>query len=106
MSRHLATIAVAAGALFLATFLATADAGAGSSDRGSDSTFKPRNWQSVFVQRYPGDQALAGGTVRTQGPDKGPYVERCYWTAKPGFLGIPFNLTQNCYRHTLDNTPE
>jgi hypothetical protein len=103
MSRHLATIALAAGAMFLAT----AHAGAGSSsNRGSDSTFKPRNWQSVFVQRYPGDQALAGGTVRTQGPQKGPYVERCYWTAKPGFLGIPFNLTQHCYRHTLDNTPQ
>lgn len=101
MSRRLAIFGLAAAGIMI---MATANVSLAGSAR--DPTFQPRNWQSVFIQRYPGDQALAGGTVRTKGPDKGPYVERCHWTAKPGFLGIPFNFTQHCYRHTLENTPE
>jgi len=43
--------------------------------------------------------------VRFQGPEKGPYIERCHWTIG-GILDSPLNLTQRCYRHTLQNTPE
>jgi hypothetical protein len=102
MSRTLATIGFAAAGLML---LATADAGAGPAG-GRDTTFQMRNWDSRFIQRYPGDQAFAGGTVRFEGPEKGPYIERCVWTANTNFLEGPIGLTQRCYRHTLENTPE
>jgi hypothetical protein len=102
MSRHFAKIGFAAAGLVL---LATADASLADSS-GRDPTFQMRNHQTFFIQRYPGDQAFAGGTVRFQGPDKGPYVERCHWTAESGVLGAPFGFTQRCHRYTLENTPE
>ena len=102
MSRHFAKIGFAAAGLVL---LATADASLADSS-GRDPTFQMRNFKTFTIQRYPGDQAFAGGTVRLRGPDKGPYIERCYWTSNPGVFGVPFGLTQNCYRHTLENTPE
>jgi hypothetical protein len=64
-----------------------------------------RNPPSFTIQRYPGDQAFEGGTVRFQGPEKGPYIERCSWTIGNVF-DAPLNLTQSCFRHTLENTPE
>jgi hypothetical protein len=102
MSGHLGKIGLVAVGLVL---LAAADAALFSLE-ARDRTFQPRSDKSFFIQRYPGDQAFAGGTVRFQGPDKGPYVERCYWTANPGVFGMPFGFTQHCYRHTLENTPE
>jgi hypothetical protein len=73
---------------------------------GRDTTFQMRNHKTFSIRRYPGDQAFAGGTVRMQGPEKGPYVERCHWTASTGEFGIPFGFTQRCHRYTLENTPE
>lgn len=102
MSRHLGKIGLAAAGLVL---LAAADA-ALAGPGGRDPTFQMRHFKSFTIQRYPGDQAFAGGTVRFQGPDKGPYIERCYWTSTPGVFGVPFGFTQHCYRHTLENTPE
>ena len=102
MSRTRATIGLAAAGLML---LATGDAVAGPPN-GHDTTFQMRNQKSFSIRRYPGDQAFAGGTVRMQGPEKGPYIERCYWTANTNLLEGPIGLTQRCYRHTLENTPE
>jgi hypothetical protein len=102
MSRTRAIIGFAAAGLMLLAALDAGDAGA----RGRDTTFQMRNWDSRFIQRYPGDQAFAGGTVRMQGPEKGPYIERCYWTANTNLVEGPIGLTQRCYRHTLENTPE
>ena len=102
MNRHSGAIGLAAAGLVL---LATAEAGL-ADPAGRDPTFQMRNWHSHSIQRYPGDQAFAGGTVRFQGPDKGPYVERCTWTANPNVLDAPLGLTQRCVRYTLENTPE
>lgn len=105
MSRLFQQTAVAVAVLALLSVpLSAKDKG---SDKGSgrDPTFQLRNFQSFFEKRYPGDQAFAGGTVRFTGPEKGPYVERCHWTAQPGIYGIPFGLTQRCVRYTLENTP-
>ena len=30
-------------------------------------------------RRFPGDRSLDNGNVRHQGPERGAYVERCYW---------------------------
>jgi hypothetical protein len=103
MSRTRATIGLAAAGLML---LATADAALAGPPNGHDTTFQMRNQKTFSIRRYPGDQAFAGGTVRMQGPEKGPYIERCYWTANTNFLEGPLGLTQRCYRHTLENTPE
>lgn len=87
-------------ALGLAMALAAETALAGPN--GNDPTYQSQRSHESFL-RYPGDVAVEGGTVRVHGPDKGPYIERCYWTmdqTKPGF-----GLTQRCYRHTLENTP-
>ena len=102
MIKVFGTIGLAAAGLVMLGTLDAAFAG----PSGRDSTFQLRNHETFFIKRYPGDQAFAGGTVRMQGPDKGPYVERCTWSAKPGIFGLPFGLTQTCYRHTLENTPE
>ncbi|MFW6077044.1 MAG: hypothetical protein ACOC71_04770 [Hyphomicrobiales bacterium] len=102
MSRLIATIGLAAaGCMLLGTLEASL---AGPS--GRDTTFQMRNHKTFSIRRYPGDQAFAGGTVRMQGPNKGPYVERCHWTAESGVFGAPFGLTQRCHRYTLENTPE
>jgi hypothetical protein len=102
MSRYFGPIGLAAAGLMLAVAAEASLAG----QSGRDPTFQQRTWESRFIQRYPGDQAFAGGTVRFQGPEKGPYVERCHWTANPGVFGAPFGLTQRCVRYTLENTPE
>jgi hypothetical protein len=102
MRRLYASVGLAAAGLMLLGTLDAAFAGPG----GRDPTFQMRNHKTFSIQRYPGDQAFAGGTVRMQGPEKGPYVERCNWSAKPGIFGLPFGFTQTCYRHTLENTPE
>ncbi len=102
MSKVFGTIGLAAAGLMVLGALDAALAG----PSGRDPTFQMRNFKSFSIQRYPGDQAFAGGTVRMQGPDQGPYVERCTWSAKPGIFGLPFGFTQSCYRHTLENTPE
>ena len=99
MSTCFGTIGLAAAGLML---LGTLDVNQASA---RDTTFQMRNQRSFFIQRYPGDQAFEGGTVRFQNPDKGPYIERCHWTMGNVFEG-PLNLTQRCYRHTLENTPE
>ena len=102
MSKVFAVIGLAAAGLMLP---GVAD-GALAGPKGHDTTFQMRNFKTFSIQRYPGDQAFAGGTVRMQGPDKGPYVERCTWSAKPGVFGLPYGFTQTCYRYTLENTPE
>jgi hypothetical protein len=101
MSRFSATVGLAAAGLALMLVSDAALAGKG----GRDPTFVWRHADSFSIQRYPGDQAFEGGTVRFQNPDKGPYIERCSWTIGNVFDG-PVNLTQRCYRHTLENTPE
>lgn len=100
MRRVCATMGLAAAGLLV---MASSEAGQAG---GRDTTFQMRNWESRWVQRYPGDQAFAGGSVRFRGPEKGPYVERCRWTVNTGVLDAPLGLTQRCYRHTLENTPE
>ena len=101
MSRVIASVGLAAVGLM---FLGTLEASLAGPSR--DSTLQMRNHKTLSIQRYPGDQAFAGGTVRMQGPNKGPYVERCHWTAESGAFGIPFGFTQRCHRYTLENTPE
>ena len=100
--RVFATIGLAAAGLVLAGAADMAQAG----PDGHDTTFRLRNQQSFFVKRYPGDQAFAGGTVRTEGPEQGPYIERCHWTANTDVLNGPLGLTQRCFRYTLENTSE
>ena len=101
MSRIFGTIGLAAGlGLWLAPDAALAGPG------GRDPTFVWRHAESFSVQRYPGDQAFEGGTVRFQGPDKGPYVERCSWSFNTNAFDAPLGFTQRCVRHTLQNTPE
>jgi len=53
--------------------------------------------------RYPGDKALKEGTVRVEGPEKGAYIEKCFWSLNPN-IGKGFGLTQTCKRFTLKNT--
>jgi hypothetical protein len=102
MSRFGATVGMAAAGLALMLATDAAEAGKG----GRDPTFVWRHADSFSIQRYPGDQAFEGGTVRFQGPEKGPYVERCHWTYNGDALNGPLGLTQRCFRHTLQNTPE
>lgn len=53
--------------------------------------------------RYPGDVAFKEGTIRTSGPDKGAYIERCTWGFNPS-VSKGFGLTQTCVRYTMKNT--
>jgi hypothetical protein len=53
--------------------------------------------------RYQNDVAYEFGTVSKRGNQTIPYVERCYWTAKPGYI-FPTGLKQVCTRYTLENT--
>lgn len=55
-------------------------------------------------RRYPGDRPLDSGNVRSRGPERGAYVERCTWVARDGIFGFPWGFSQQCQRHTLDNT--
>jgi hypothetical protein len=56
--------------------------------------------------RYSNDVAYEFGTVSKLGNKQIPYVERCYWTARPGFFILPTDIKQVCTRYTLENTPE
>ncbi len=53
--------------------------------------------------RFPGDVAFKEGTIRLNGPEKGPYVERCTWHLNPN-ISKGFGITHTCVRHTLENT--
>ncbi len=53
--------------------------------------------------RYSNDIAYEFGTVSKRGRKTVPYVERCYWTAKPGSI-LFTGLKQVCTRYTLENT--
>jgi hypothetical protein len=53
--------------------------------------------------RYPGDSKIPQGNIRTDGRDKGAYIERCSWSFNPDF-GKGFGLTQRCRRYTIKNT--
>ncbi len=53
--------------------------------------------------RFPGDVAFKEGTIRTSGPEKGAYIERCTWGFKPD-TSKGFGLTQTCIRYTMENT--
>lgn len=94
-------LALGLAATLLALGLAApAQAGNGNS---RDPTFRLRHSETDFVRRYPGDQALEDGAVRMQGPEKGPYVERCTWSMNNPFNDV-LGLTQRCVRYTLENT--
>jgi hypothetical protein len=56
--------------------------------------------------RYSNDVAYEFGTVSQRGNKQIPYVERCYWTARPGIFILPTDIRQVCTRYTLENTPE
>jgi len=88
----------------LGATIAMAPADAGGRHDKRDPTFILRSHETDFVKTYPGDQALDGGAARFRGPDKGAYVERCYWTLNDPWTS-PLNPTQRCVRYTLENTP-
>ena len=56
--------------------------------------------------RYRNDVAYEFGTVSQRGNKQIPYVERCYWTARPGIFFLPTDIKQVCTRYTLENTAE
>ncbi len=72
---------------------------------GDHDFTRSHGWSDPHV-RYPGDQAYSFGTFRPNGPDKGPYVERCWWTANNTLFGLPLGLTQHCVRYTNENTSQ
>ncbi|HHI82250.1 MAG TPA: hypothetical protein ENJ99_03775 [Rhizobiales bacterium] len=80
-------------------------AGSALADSDNGHTYGKRYSNGINLhQRYPGDASFREGTLRYSGPDKGAYVERCYWTAKRGIFGLPAGFTQHCKRFTLKNT--
>ncbi len=96
-----------------AAFLATspgvvlAGPGHGGADQDYDGVFTGPTID--LHARYPGDKAYPFGNSRVAGPDRGPYVEKCYWTAVPneqvGFF-FPSKITQHCVRSTLQNVQQ
>lgn len=83
-----------------ATLLALcADAWAGKADHG----FVGHTGRVEPHARYQNDVAYEFGTVSRRGTKTIPYVERCYWTARPGRIFIT-GLKQVCTRYTLENT--
>ncbi len=73
--------------------------------RGRDDPAFHRGQRIIDLHtRYPGDVSYSFGTARLQGPDKGPYVERCTWGASNTLFGLPLGLTQRCVRYTNENT--
>lgn len=94
-----------AGALLAASPAAQAGAGRGGSDNAAGS-FNSSARIELDVN-YPGDKAFPFGTARVSGPDRGPYVQRCFWTADANpLLGyfFPTNIRQTCVRYTEENT--
>jgi hypothetical protein len=67
------------------------------------SGFNPGTGRVDPHARYTNDVAYEFGTVTRRGNQTIPYVERCYWTAKPGYI-FPTGLKQVCTRYTLENT--
>ncbi len=64
-----------------------------------------RGQRIIDVHRiYPGDVSYSFGNARLTGPDKGPYIERCTWSASNTLFGVPLGLTQRCVRYTNENT--
>ena len=88
-------------AALLAAVAMTADA----SDRGKgeEPAYRTQNLIDLHV-RYPGDSGYSFGTYRHRGPEQGPYVERCTWTANDTLLGLPLGITQRCVRYTNETT--
>jgi len=97
LPRWFAFAAVAAAVTVLAP--------AAQAKNGSDDPEFHRGprWDDPHV-RYPYDAGYDFGTIRVEGPTKGPYVERCWWTAKTVIFGFPIGFTQHCVRYTNENT--
>ena len=82
-----------------------AQAGGHGLGRGRDDPAFHRGQRIIDVHtRYPGDVSYSFGTARLKEPDKGPYVERCTWSASNTLFGVPLGLTQRCIRYTNQNT--
>ena len=105
-------IPIAVIACALAALTQSSVAPAGEDQRRDDDASRDR---AGFIQgtgrvephaRYRNDVAYDFGTVSVRGNKKIPYVERCYWTAKPGFFILPTDIKQVCTRYTLENTSE
>lgn len=89
----------------LAAARAENNAGHGAADNDYDGV---KSGPTIDLHaRYPGDKSYPFGNSRVAGPDRGPYVERCYWTATPnqwaGFF-FPSDIKQTCVRYTQENT--
>jgi hypothetical protein len=99
-------------ALAIAVLAHGAAAFAGEDQKGDDDASRDR---AGFIKgtgrvephaRYRNDVAYEFGTVSQRGNKQIPYVERCYWTARPGIFILPTEIKQVCTRYTLENTPE
>jgi hypothetical protein len=82
---------------------------AGGGKGGSDNAAGTFNYPTRIEMgvNYPGDKAYPFGTTRVAGPDQGPYVQRCAWSAAPNqWLGFffPDNVKMTCVRYTEENT--
>jgi hypothetical protein len=103
--RSVSLSALLAAGLVLMPATARADAGKGGSDNAGGS-FNDSTRIELGV-RYPGDKAYPFGTTRVSGPERGPYVQRCGWSATPNqWLGFffPDNVKMTCVRYTDENT--
>jgi hypothetical protein len=89
-------------ALLAGTILVALASSAGMAGK-RDSGFIGHTGRVEPHARYQNDIAYEFGTVSQRGAKKTPYVERCYWTAKPGTFFLS-GLTQVCMRYTLENT--
>ena len=97
--------ALAGTALVTLAVLMPLIAPADARSKGGDDPGLYRGQRIIDLhRRYPGDVSYSFGTARLHGPDKGPYVERCTWSASNSLFGIPLGLTQRCVRYTNENT--
>lgn len=85
---------------FAVTALTTLHQASAIAESDPMARYEPRIDTGV---RFPGDQAIKEGTVRSQNPEKGAYIERCSWSFKND-VNKGFGLTQTCIRYTLENT--
>jgi hypothetical protein len=91
-------------AVMLASFgLLAGTSTAGWADRVDRNGFIRATGRIDPHARYSNDIAYEFGTVSKRGRKTVPYVERCYWTAKPGSI-LFTGLKQVCTRYTLENT--
>jgi hypothetical protein len=93
------TVAAILAAMAAGTPLVASD----RADHNSEPYYRTQNLIDLHV-RYPGDSSYSFGTYRHRGPEQGPYVERCTWTANDTFFGLPLGITQHCVRYTNENT--